>query len=296
MHMPRTTERLQRLWRASHPRITLAVVTVCPLLFLALTVLDLVHLVSWQQSLALLGLSYAGVVQQHRLFQFVTAPLLHANLMHLAFNMLTLWMLGPEVETALGRRRYAVFSALCAGCAMTGFLLCDSGGGAISLGYSGVIFGILVAQAILFPHRVLYIYAFFPLKMPYAVLLLAAIEVYFSVTQPRSGLAHSAHLFGALGAWAYLQGGRWLAAQHRVRRRASTPTAPHRVRPVAAAAARGTQASAAQRALQQALAYGRHAATLPQAIAALEHAMRLDPALCPTYAKLVHQWKRGIVL
>jgi membrane associated rhomboid family serine protease len=218
-HSCGTASILQRLWTDIRGSISLLIITVCIGGFFALAALNLFYVASWSQTLSALGLSYIGVVHRLWLFQFLTAPLLHASLTHLAFNMLTLWMLGPEVERAMGRRQYVVFSALCAGCAMAGFLLWNPGTGAIGLGYSGVIFGLLVAQATFFPERVLYIYAFFPLKMKYAVLVLGAVELYLTVTPERSGIAHAAHLFGALGAWGYLQGAR------RWTRRTALPTA-----------------------------------------------------------------------
>jgi membrane associated rhomboid family serine protease len=290
-------DKLRWLWGERHASLTMGIVTVCPVLFVVLTVLDLVHVVSWQQSLSVLGLSYTGLVQRRWLFQCLTAPLLHANLTHLAFNMLTLWMLGPEVERVLGRCQYIVFSGLCAGCAMAGFLLWTPGMGAIGLGYSGVIFGILVAQATLFPHRVLYVYAVFPLKMKYAVLILSAVELYLLVTTGRPGSAHSAHVFGALGAWGYLQGARWWVVRPRASRYAATRRGLRRRRALPSAPVpRSPQPPDAQSYLQHALACARHATTLPQAIASLERAMTLDPSLRPLYAKLLRQWKMGIVL
>jgi tetratricopeptide (TPR) repeat protein len=52
----------------------------------------------------------------------------------------------------------------------------------------------------------------------------------------------------------------------------------------------------AQRHLHHALTAARQAATLAEAIAALEKAMTLDPALCSEYAGLLRQWKMGIVM
>ena len=88
---------------------------------------------------------------------------------------------------------------------MIGFLLWTWGTATIVAGYSGVIFGLLVAQAVFFPNQVLYIYAFFPLKMKHAVLVLGAVALYLTLSPGRSGIAHVSHLFGALGAWVYLK-------------------------------------------------------------------------------------------
>jgi membrane associated rhomboid family serine protease len=196
--------------------VSILVVATCTTLFLVLTALRLLHLVGWQQALYVLALSREGLFQRLWLFQLLTAPLLHVDAIHLAFNMLTLWMLGPDVEAALGRR-YIIFSILCAQSASAAFLLWNPGPGAITCGYSSVIFGILVAQAVFFPNRTLYIYAFFPLKMKYAAIILGAVEAYLSVTPGQRGVAHVCHLFGALGGWVYLLSARRYAWKPRAK-------------------------------------------------------------------------------
>ncbi len=196
---------LHRLAADLRESVTLLIVAVCAAVFMILATLDLFYVVNWTQALLTLGLSYVGVVQHYWLFQFLTAPLIHANVTHLAFNMLTLSMLGPSIEQALGRRRYMIFSVLCAITSMLGFLIWNWERPMIGFGYSGVIYGILVAQATFFPNRTLYIFAFFPLKMKHAVLVLGAVTLYLSVVPDRSDTGHAAHLFGALGAWMYIQ-------------------------------------------------------------------------------------------
>lgn len=214
---PGFREILRGAWQRSRGSLSLWLVGVCVVFFLVVAGLDICGIVSRGQSAAFLGLSYVGVAQRHWLHQFATAPLIHGGIAHLLFNMLSLWMLGPSVEKALGRWRYAAFSALCAGCSMAGSLAFNWGTGTIVMGYSGVIFGILVAQAVLFPNNVIAIFAFFPLKMKYAALLLGAVELYLTVLPEGGGVAHAAHLFGAVAAAVWLLGGRgWRAARMRM--------------------------------------------------------------------------------
>jgi membrane associated rhomboid family serine protease len=180
-------------------------VLICTAFFLATGVLTAFRVFSREGLVTVLGLSYPGIIDRFWLFQFITAPLLHANLTHLLFNMLSLWMLGPDVEGVLGKRRYIVFSLVCAISAMGGFLLLDHGQGHIVLGYSGVIFGILVAQAVYFPDKRLLLY-FFPVKMRHAALILGAVELYLTIAPEEGGsIAHAAHLFGGLAAYVLLR-------------------------------------------------------------------------------------------
>ena len=199
----------QITWENSRGSISLTVVLVCVAMFVAVAGLDLVRIVSRNASVSVLGLSYVGIVHHLWLFQFITAPLMHANLTHLLFNMLSLWMLGPDVEKAVGRGRYVAFSVLCAVASMIGYLLFNWGTSIVVIGYSGVIFGILVAQAVLFPDQMMAIFAFFPIKMKYGVILLGAVELYLTMSPEKAGIANSAHLFGGVTGFLCLKAFRW---------------------------------------------------------------------------------------
>lgn len=174
------------------------------------TALDGLHLFSRRQALMLFGLSVEECLREGRLYQLLTAPLMHADLLHLGFNMLTLWWLGPWLERELGRRRYVWFSIVCALSASAGFILVGFRTQAVFLGYSGVILGVLMGLALLCPYRRVYVFGLFPMKMKAAMAVFGAIELYLTLTST-GGAANAAHLFGAAGAWFYL---RWL----RVRR------------------------------------------------------------------------------
>lgn len=192
-------------WGRAKRSVSLFVVIVCVAFYVMTGMLTALWVFDRQALVTSLGLSYPGIFDHLWLFQFITAPLLHANLTHLLFNMLSLWMLGPDVEDVLGKRRYLLFSIVCALCSMGGFLLFDHGRGQVVLGYSGVIFGILVAQAIYFPDRRLLLYVF-PVKMRHAVLILGAVELYLCIAPEEGGdIAHAAHLFGGLAAYVMLR-------------------------------------------------------------------------------------------
>lgn len=56
----------------------------------------------------LLGLHYPSS-QHFKPFQFFTYMFMHANLMHIFFNMYGLWMFGPILEKALGSQRFLFY-------------------------------------------------------------------------------------------------------------------------------------------------------------------------------------------
>ena len=185
--------------------LSVRIITLCVGLFVVVGLLDAFRIVDRRTSILFLGLSHHAVRDRFWVHQFITAPLLHANLVHLLFNMLTLWMLGPSVETILGRRRYLVLTILCAAVSMAASFAVTAGTHIITLGYSGVIFGILVAQAVYFPNRTIIVFWFFPMRMRHAVLLFGAAELYLTIAPERAGVSHAAHLFGALAAYLYLR-------------------------------------------------------------------------------------------
>jgi membrane associated rhomboid family serine protease len=98
-----------------------------------------------------------------------TSMFMHGGLMHLASNMLFLWIFGNNVEDAMGHLRYLLFYLLCgvaAALVQTLFTLSFNPGDADipNLGASGAIAGVLAAYLVLFPHarvRTLIILGFF---------------------------------------------------------------------------------------------------------------------------------------
>ena len=212
------TGAFRALWAQSRGSFSLLIIWVAVGLAAVVALLDGFGIVHRETAASFLGLSRAGIMRHGLLYQFLTAPMLHGGVTHLLFNMLALWMLGPSVETAMGRSRYTLFTLVCGFCSMLGFLLLSRNPNAIVMGYSGIIFGILVAQAIFFPENRILMFYFFPMKMTHAVFVLAAVELYLTVSPERDGIANSAHLFGALAGWGFLKVVRRLDSQNREER------------------------------------------------------------------------------
>ena len=79
-------------------------------------------------------------------YRLVTSGFLHFGLLHLAFNMYFLYVLGPILERPLGRTRFALlyFASLLGG--SLGVILSDST--SITAGASGAVFGLLGAATV----------------------------------------------------------------------------------------------------------------------------------------------------
>lgn len=83
------------------------------------------------------------IATQDEYWRLITGGFLHSGLIHLAFNMYLLWMLGNMLEPALGQVRFGLLylTALLAGSA--GALLLEPN--AVTVGASGAVFGLMAA-------------------------------------------------------------------------------------------------------------------------------------------------------
>ena len=129
--------------------------------------------------------------------QIVTHMFNHGGFGHLFFNMLTLYFFGPNVERVWGPRRFLFFYLVCGlGSVVMHTLF---GGGSAVLGASGAISGVLLAFAYLYPDaKVMLLIPPIPLKAKYLVAILLAIDFYLGISGTSTGIAHFAHLGGAL--------------------------------------------------------------------------------------------------
>jgi membrane associated rhomboid family serine protease len=81
----------------------------------------------------------------------LTSMFLHANLLHIAGNMLYLWIFGDNVEDRLGHVGYLIFYLFCGFVASVAQILVDPNSQLINLGASGAIAGVLGAYLIFYP-------------------------------------------------------------------------------------------------------------------------------------------------
>ncbi|MBI1228191.1 MAG: rhomboid family intramembrane serine protease [Bacteroidetes bacterium] len=144
-------------------------------------------------------------------YQVVTYMFMHdgKNFLHIFFNMYALYMFGTAVETVWGAKKflfYYLFTGF--GALALQFLvqMIEIHNGAPSwaasvpmLGASGAVFGILAAYGMQFPNSELRL--LFPpvtLKAKYFVLIYAGLELGLGLSPFQTGVAHFAHVGGAL--------------------------------------------------------------------------------------------------
>jgi membrane associated rhomboid family serine protease len=131
----------------------------------------------------------------------ITYMFLHADLMHIGFNMLALYFFGSRVESRLGPERFFAlyFLSGIAG-ALLSFVFAPY---AAIIGASGAVYGVMLAFARFWPRDQILIWGVFPIEARWLVGIYTAMSL-FGGFSGGGGVAHFAHLGGFLGGFLYL--------------------------------------------------------------------------------------------
>ncbi|MEI6971227.1 MAG: rhomboid family intramembrane serine protease [bacterium] len=163
----------------------------------------------WPGIERLFSLHKAGILHGWT-WQLVTYMFLHSrvNLLHIFMNMIGLYFMGPDVERAIGTKRFLLLYFGCGIMGGIGWLLLSQQSGGYCIGASGAVFGVLGAFAGLFPHRPVTLLLMFVLPVTVAARTLAIIFGLISLLMvvllsEGGGVAHSAHLAGGLAGYLY---------------------------------------------------------------------------------------------
>jgi|SRR5436309_7897685 len=162
-----------------------------------------------------LGLRPIFVVRYFWIWQLATYMFLHGGVFHIVFNMLALWMFGAELERTWGTRYFLKFYAVTgigAGVltvlfSLLPFAFAEQVLRSNVIGASGAIYGLLLAYALYFPDRPIYMYFVFPIPAKVFVAIIGAIALLSSLSDA-SGVANATHLGGLLVAYLFLKSAR----------------------------------------------------------------------------------------
>jgi membrane associated rhomboid family serine protease len=137
-----------------------------------------------------------------------TSMFLHGNLLHLASNMLYLWIFGNNVEDVLGRVKFTIFYLTCGFIAAISQIFSNPQSSIPMVGASGAIAGVMAAYLVLYPRaRVLtlvpifFFFTFFELPAIVIIIYWALIQ-FANATwleggeMQGGGVAYYAHIGG----------------------------------------------------------------------------------------------------
>lgn len=140
-----------------------------------------------------------------QIWQLITYQFMHGGFSHIFFNMFMLWMFGMEIENIWGSKKFIYYYLICgiaAGLAQL-FIAPLFSTPAVTIGASGAIFGIMIAFAMLFPDRYIFLYFLIPIKAKYLIGFLFILEIFW-IGDAGSNVAHLAHLGGALAGFLFI--------------------------------------------------------------------------------------------
>lgn len=89
------------------------------------------------------GAKYNILIKQGEIWRLVTSAFLHSNLIHIACNMYSLYIIGPEIQQTYGTKKYlTIYIISCITSSLLSYFLNPN---SISVGASGGIFGLMGA-------------------------------------------------------------------------------------------------------------------------------------------------------
>ena len=151
------------------------------------------------------ALSQEGLAEG-RWWQFFSHAFLHGNLLHLALNMIGLWVPGRIVERVMGSGRFVALyfiSAMAGGVAQMVF----SGSNSMLVGASGAVCGVILAFTTIFPEaeRTFLIFFILPLRLraKYLGWGITMSSFLFLVLNFEPWIGHAAHFGGCVAGYLF---------------------------------------------------------------------------------------------
>jgi membrane associated rhomboid family serine protease len=145
-----------------------------------------------------------GAIWQLATYLFLHSPVAYS---HILFNLLTMWMVGGDLERHWGGRKFLIYWFVCG----VGAGVCVTLAGAfrpgstITIGASGAIYGLLLAYGTIFAERRLLFMMMFPIKARTMAWILFGIAFISSLGPRIDPVSHVAHLGGMVVGWLYLK-------------------------------------------------------------------------------------------
>ncbi len=154
------------------------------------------------------GLHPEKVFPGMRVWQIFTYAFLHDSSggfpTHIIFNLLVFYFFAPAVENLWGPRRFVRFliiAILVPGIVSMFFYYQQH---TAVIGASGVVFAVLTANAFIWPRKTILLFFIIPMPAFAFILMILAIEVYYTlsgIALGSTGIANIAHLAGAGVGW-----------------------------------------------------------------------------------------------
>lgn len=139
-------------------------------------------------------------------WQLISYQFMHGGFGHIFFNMFMLWMFGMEIENMWGSKKFLIFyltAGVVAGLCHLFISPLLGTSPAPTIGASGAVYGVLIAFALFFPDRYIFLWFLIPVKAKYLIGFLIVFE-FLAINSAQDNIAHLAHLGGALAGFLFI--------------------------------------------------------------------------------------------
>jgi membrane associated rhomboid family serine protease len=169
---------------------------------------------------------------EFQVWRFITFQFLHADITHIVFNMMGLWLVGGIVEEYLGRKRYLAFYLACGLFGAVSYLVLNTLGYAVLMfapqwrgvipallfddpympliGASAGVFGVLMATTYVAPNEIVDVVRFIPMRLRTVVYIFLALAVINLMRGGHNAGGDAAHVGGAIAGVILIRRAHWL--------------------------------------------------------------------------------------
>lgn len=144
---------------------------------------------------------HVGSIRSGEQIRMLSSGFLHADIMHLLFNMLTLWFFAPVVLNWLGNFSFVLvyFGSLIFGSLLT-MVFHKNDYNYRAVGASGAVTGVLYSAILLQPDMMLGIFFVIPIPA-YLFGILYLLYSIYGMKAKNDNIGHTAHFGGAVGGY-----------------------------------------------------------------------------------------------
>ena len=186
------SRRVEKIFAMKKPLITYFIITICVILYLVTGFLGKDFINISLSALVKYGGNIPYYTKNGEYWRLLACIFLHGGIVHIACNMYSLYVIGPQVESFYGKLKY-LFIYLFSGISGSILSLAFSSSNVVSVGASGAIFGLLGAVLYFGYHYRVYLGNV--LKGQIVPIIILNLGIGFMI----SGIDNFAHIGGLIG-------------------------------------------------------------------------------------------------
>ncbi len=154
--------------------------------------------VLFRNSIDYLALTPTDALYKGMIWQFLTFMYVHAGIEHILLNMWGLFMFGPTIEYAMGKKKFFLFYTITGISSGMFHILLTGISNTPLVGASGAIFGVMTAYGLMFPRQTIYFQLIIPMPAIVFIILIGLLQIVYGITGLEPGISNYGHLGGMI--------------------------------------------------------------------------------------------------